>query len=148
VAHFATLQGWDVPGPLAAMSACRAALPDEQHDELREAARNLASVAASGDRSPDPCPHGRRVTNRKADRDSLAPLVRQAAEAAGGADQPLAAWERFQAMARVNAEDLPPPLAGITSGGVLYWDGPKRKPLTYKAFAERLRRMRKPREPT
>lgn len=72
--------------------------------------------------------------------DLLTPLIRRAGELAGeGAGTPQV-WAQLEQMAR--GPNPPPPLCGITSGGVLYFDGPNKKSFTLRALRDRLRRAR------
>ncbi len=72
--------------------------------------------------------------------DLLTPLIRRAEELAGQGASPVQIWAQLEQMAR--GATPPAPLAAVTSGGVVYFDGPKKKTFTLRALRDRLRRAR------
>lgn len=86
-------------------------------------------------------------TNRIAsDRgDALKPHIECAFRTAGPNASAPQAWAEFEKLARSNP---PAPIKGVTSGGVQYHAGGQVKVLTSRAFADRIRRMKRGRAPS
>ncbi len=72
--------------------------------------------------------------------DLLTPVLRKAEEMAGSGASAAQVWAQLEHMAR--AADRPAPLANVTSGGVVYFDGATKRTFTLAALRDRLRRAR------
>lgn len=72
--------------------------------------------------------------------DLLTPLIRMAEELAGQGGSSAQVWAQLEHMARGSTP--PAPLSAVTSGGVVYFDGPRKKTFTLRALRDRLRRAR------
>lgn len=72
--------------------------------------------------------------------DILTPMIRKAEELAGPGASAAQVWAQLQQMAR--STPPPAPLSKVTSGGVVYFDGPRERTFTVRALRDRLRRAR------
>jgi hypothetical protein len=80
---------------------------------------------------------------RAAQRDVLVPTIERAQRAVADRFDTASVMAELEKLARLPQSSRPPPLAGVTSGGVQWLDGGVTKTLTRRALGERLRRNRR-----
>lgn len=73
-------------------------------------------------------------------RDLLAPAIDRACCAVPDPTDSASVMAELERLARLPEKDRPPPLSGVTSGGIQWRDGGGTKTLTRKALGDRLRR--------
>lgn len=108
----------------------------EHADSVRAQERELGGALGPSAVEPTPSPRRHRLG-----RDLLAHVIVRARTAAGDASDSAEVMAQLEKLARLPDATRPPPLVGVTSGGVQWLNGGVTKVLTRQALWKRLKRL-------